>query len=123
MGGGAFAAAYIGSIDDPLLGPKLVIPDHKLYFISVDTETEAAYLTGFLNAETIAGAVTAYAAQLSLGVSVAEYLHIPKFDPNHPDHIDLSTLAQAITQREDATPSEVERQRLDHLAQKIITIG
>lgn len=123
MGGGAFAAAYVGSIDDPLLGPKLVIPDHKLYFIPVDTETEAAYLTGFLNAETIASAVTAYAAQLSLGVSVAEYLHIPKFDPNHPDHIDLSTLAQAITQREDATPSDVERQRLDHLAQRIITVG
>ncbi|WP_054773317.1 hypothetical protein [Methylogaea oryzae] len=53
MAGSSFAAAYVGSIDDPILGKRLVIPDHKLYFIPVQTEDEAAYLTAFLNTPTV----------------------------------------------------------------------
>ena len=44
---------------------------------AVISATEAAYLTGFHNAPTISRAVSAYAPQLSLGVTAAEYLLIP----------------------------------------------
>lgn len=97
MGGGGFAAAYVGSYSDPVLNEKLVIPDHKLYFVPCGTEDEAAYLTGVLNAPVVAEAVASYAAQLSLGVSVVEYLLIPKFDPDNADHTTVSLLAQKIT--------------------------
>jgi hypothetical protein len=33
---------------------KTAVPDHKLYFIPVDSEPEAAGLKGFLNAPSIA---------------------------------------------------------------------
>lgn len=94
-----FAAAYIGSISIEFAGDKVVIPDHKLYFIPVESEQEAAYLTGFLNAPTIAQAISAYAAQLSLGASVAKYLRIPLFDASDVRMETIAEIARAITQR------------------------
>jgi hypothetical protein len=96
--GNAFAAAYIGSTT-VASGQKIVVPDHKLYFIPVDSEPEAAYLTGFLNAPTVSNAVSAYAAQLSLGASVAEYLRIPKFDQSEVHMAAIAGIARAITSR------------------------
>ena len=94
-----FAAAYLGPVVDPVLGPKVAIPDHKLYFVPVLTEEEAAYLTGLLNAGVVVEAVTSYAAALGLGASVVETLRIPRFDAAAPRHRELSALARAITGR------------------------
>ena len=60
MSGGNFRAAYVSETEHPLLGRKMVVPDHKLYFVPVDTEMEAAYLTGLLNSPSVAEAVDAY---------------------------------------------------------------
>lgn len=107
--GNSFAAAYVGSTAMGASGEKIVIPDHKLYFIPVETEGEAAYLTGFLNAPTIASAVSAYGAQLSLGASVAEYLRIPPYSDTDPHMAAISGLARSITaQRGSAGPGEME---------------
>lgn len=107
--GNTFAAAYIGSAAVGASGDMIVIPDHKLYFIPVETEAEAAYLTGFLNAPTIANAVSAYGAQLSLGASVAEYLRIPPYSDTDPHMASISDLARSITaQRGIAGPGEIE---------------
>jgi hypothetical protein len=97
--GKTFAAAYVGSIDTGFAGQKIVIPDHKLYFISTETEGEAAYLTGFLNAPVVSSAVSAYASRLSLGVSVAEYINIPRYDERNTDIRAIRELAIAITER------------------------
>lgn len=97
--GNTFAAAYIGNATIEHAGKKTVIPDHKLYFIPVESESEAAYLTGFLNAPTIAKAVSAYAAQLSLGASVAEYLNIPKFDEANEKMAAIGSIARDLTNR------------------------
>jgi hypothetical protein len=95
--GNTFAAAYIGSATINFVGKKTVVPDHKLYFIPVDSEPEAAYLTGFLNAPTISKAVSAYGAQLSLGVSVAEYINIPKFDDSDTYMLEIADIARQLT--------------------------
>jgi hypothetical protein len=97
--GNTFAAAYIGSAKIEHAGEKTVVPDHKLYFIPVESEPEAAYLTGFLNAPTIVKAVSAYAAQLSLGASVAEYLNIPKFDGANGQMAAIGAIARDLTKR------------------------
>ena len=119
MVGKKFAAAYVGSIDDPILGKKQVIPNHKAYFISVRTEVEAAYLTGFLNAPHISKAVSAYAAQLSLGASVPEYLRIPKYDSKNKEHANLARLSKRITRRGDG-PTEKELQLLDQIVGSLL---
>ena len=114
MGGGKFAAAYIGTLVDPLVGAREVVPDHKLYFVPLQTEEEAAYLTGVLNAPVVAHAISSYAAQLSLGVSVVEYLDIPLYDPANPTHIAISKLAARLTAYEDE-PTAEDFEKLDRL--------
>lgn len=95
--GNTFSAAYIGSASIGFAGEKTVVPDHKLYFIPVESEPEAAYLTGLLNAPTIAKAISAYGAQLSLGVSVTEYLKIPKFDEADEKMAAIGSIARELT--------------------------
>lgn len=119
MRGRRFCAAYVGPVDDPVLGERVVVPDHKLYFVPVGSEAEAAYLTGILNAPIITSAISAYAAQLSLGVSVIENLKIPEFDPTDPDHGALARIAKAVTTR-DGGITDDESEELDRLAFKVV---
>lgn len=97
MSGGQFAAAYVGSYDHPILGSKVVVPDHKVYFVPMESEDEAAFLTGFLNSSLVSSAVAAYAAALSLGVSVVEYLLIPQYNPADNEQAAIVELAKMIT--------------------------
>ncbi|NML42533.1 N-6 DNA methylase [Ramlibacter sp. G-1-2-2] len=97
--GKEFAAAYIGTAPSKHLGDKVVVPDHKVYFIPVQTEGEAAYLTAYLNAPLVSRSISAYGAQLSLGTSVAEYLNIPGYVPNNANMAGLSEVGQLITRR------------------------
>ncbi|MBI1915086.1 MAG: N-6 DNA methylase [Planctomycetes bacterium] len=120
MPGGQFGAAYVGQPYDPMLGSKPIIPDHKIYFVPLQSENEAAYLTGVLNAPLVAEAISAYAAQLSLGVSVVEYLALPRFDPKNKTHSRLAELAQRATKRGSATDEE--RQQLDEVARRLFSI-
>ncbi len=115
-----FRAAYTGPVDDPVLGPRVVIPDHKLYFVPAASEDEAAFLTGLLNAPVVARAITAYAAALSLGTSVIEILRIPPFDPACSGHGELSALARAIT-RAGGVESPDQTAALDRLALALLT--
>ena len=114
MSGGRFCAAYVGSMDDPLVGRKVVVPDHKLYMVPVDTLEEAQFLTGVLNAPTVSAAVGAYAAQLSLGTSVIEYLRIPGFDAGYPNHREIAAIASNLSDRE-APPTQEELAVLDEI--------
>jgi N-6 DNA Methylase len=118
--GKAFAAAYVGS-SDAGGQPKVVIPDHKLYFIPVETEAEAAYLTGFLNAPLVSQSVSAYAAQLSLGASVAEYLRIPKFDQANHVMQELSDKALELT-RNGGMVTARDTESLDRLVAGLLSL-
>ena len=120
MGGHDFCAGYIGPVDDPVLGTKVVVPDHKLYFVPVETIDEARYLTAILNAPTIAGAIAAYAAQLSLGVSVIENLKLPAFDPGNEQHRSLVQVAREITEHHGEANNE-NLSRLDELAYAVVS--
>lgn len=119
MSGSRFCAAYIGEVDDPILGPKVAIPDHKLYMVPLQTLEEAQYLTGILNSRTISAAIGGYAAQLSLGTSVIEYLKIPRLDLDHDDHARLVEISGDITNR-DGEPETGELDELDRLAVSIV---
>jgi hypothetical protein len=120
MSGQRFGAAYVGPVEDPVLGRRVVVPDHKLYFVPVPTEDEARYLTGILNAATIADGVAAYAAQLSLGVSVIDNLKVPAFHPEDPDHRALAHLAGELT-RQGGQGSDEQLGEMDRLARHIVS--
>ncbi|WP_336273314.1 N-6 DNA methylase [Vreelandella indica] len=115
-----FSAAYVGSYEVGGVS-KIVIPDHKLYFIPVESEDEAAYLTGFLNSLTISNAVSAYASQLSLGASVADYLNIPKFDKSNTVMSNISDLSKKITSSKGVLSQE-DLNLLDVYVKKLIKL-
>lgn len=118
MPNGRFAAGYTGGFDDPVLGSRTVVPDHKLYFVACDSEDEAAYLTALLNAPLVADAISGYAAQLSLGASVVAYLLIPAFDGTDPAHRAMAALARALT-RAGGNASPAQLRELDRLASRV----
>ncbi|MCU0783694.1 MAG: N-6 DNA methylase [Verrucomicrobia bacterium] len=114
MPGGRFAAAIVAPVRHPLLGKKLVVLDHKLYFVPCKSLNEAAFLTALLNAPIVSEAISAYAAQLSLGVSVVEYLALPRFNSKDSTHRALVSLALRLTQNV-GVPSPAEWDSLDSL--------
>ena len=107
-----------GANPHPVLGEKLVTPDHKVYYVPLDTEQEAAYLAGVLNAPLVAQAIAAYLPVLSAGTNVVEHLAVPPYNHRNADHIAISQLAMRITRRGNG-PNEVELSRLDRIARRI----
>lgn len=117
MSGARFCAAMAGPhVGAPWEG-KPVVPDHKLYFVPLEDEQEAAYLCAVLNAPAVARAIDAYAAQLSLGVSVVERLRIPRFDRSQQHHVRIAALA---TYASAAGVSEATERQLDAWALEIL---
>lgn len=121
MPGGRFAAALVSPRRESEWGRRIVILDHKLYFVPVSSQAEAAYLAALLNAPIVSEAISAYAAQLSLGVSVVEYLALPSFDRLDPVHGRLSALGTVLTFQADP-PSPEQWQELDSLARSAFGI-
>lgn len=121
MPGGRFAAALVSPDENKLWGTRVIIPDHKLYFVPCATLEEAAYLTAMLNAPVVSEAISAYAAQLSLGVSVVEYLALPAFKASDKQHQELSRLGIKLT-RQDDVPSAEQWEELDGLARSAFGI-
>jgi hypothetical protein len=120
MSGARFCAAYVGPANDSILGNKVIVPDHKLYFVPVESLGEAQFLAAILNAPVISSAISGYSAQLSLGTSVIENLTIPEFDPMDRRHAELARIAEAITGRGGGA-TKAELARLDKLAKEVVT--
>lgn len=114
MPGGRFAAALVSPDKSAEWGTRVIIPDHKLYFVPCAALDEAAYLTAILNAPVVSEAISAYAAQLSLGVSVVEYLALPSFDSKNDTHRSLSKMGIKLT-RQAALPTAEQWAELDDL--------
>ena len=94
MSGGRFCAAYVEPMLIERLGARVVVPDHKVYMVPVESLFEAQLLTGILNAPSIASAVSAYAAQLSLGTSVTKYLRLPPSNRGDSRQCQITELVQ-----------------------------
>lgn len=120
MSGGKFEAAYCSSYDCPWGVDKVIVPDHKLYFIPCSSEEEAAFITAYLNSSLVSSAISAYANALSLGTSVTEYIRIPVFDPSDTSMQDLCVIGKKA-QHGRLTPDEVKEQ-MDGLVRKILAV-
>lgn len=117
MSGSGFVAAYVGGSE---FGDttKTVIPDHKVYYVPLGSEDEAAYLAAFLNSRIAAHAINAYSSSLSLGTSVTDYLAIPRYDENNPVMAELSDASKRF--HRGIVPTEADEDRLDVLVKSLI---
>ncbi|PWG66714.1 N-6 DNA methylase [Bifidobacterium callitrichidarum] len=117
MSGGGFVAAYVDS-SEFCGGTKMVIPDHKVYFVPVSSEDEAAYLTAFLNAGMVSDAINAYSSALSLGTSVTDYLNIPGFDGHNETMMLMASMAKRFKHGD--TPTKEDETTLNSMVRKLI---
>lgn len=87
-GGSNIAAAYL-RLDD---SNKDIIIDQTLYYIEVETEKEAIYLTGLLNSAGLNNAIKTLQPSGIMGerhIHTLPFLFIPQFDPTIPEHSEL----------------------------------
>ncbi len=82
-------AAVIGSVEDEILGERVVVPDHTAILIPSKTETEAHYLCALLNSAPAQLAAMSYIV-LHPDPHVLTRIGIPKYDAKNETHAALS---------------------------------
>jgi len=98
-------ASVVNSIDHELLGNKLVIPDHNVLMVPLDTAQEANYLCGVLNSEIVNDFAIAYISWF-YSSHILEHINIPNFDANNKEHLKISELSKMAHKKGELTNSE-----------------
>ncbi len=110
-------ASVINSIDYGLLGNKLVIPDHNVLMVPLDTAEEAHYLCGILNSEIVNEFVIAYISWF-YSSHILEHINIPSFNVNNRNHRRISELSQKAHLHKKLT--EFEQEELNNITLAIL---
>ncbi|HEY1238974.1 MAG TPA: N-6 DNA methylase [Bryobacteraceae bacterium] len=87
------ALPFTAAVAEPA-GGIVPIPDHKLMIVPVDSEMEAHYLCGALNAPPVSAAVAAYAVQTQIATHVLEHIGVPRFRREEPVHRGLASASR-----------------------------
>lgn len=90
-----FICAVVSEVEDTLLGKKMLLPNEKVMYVSLDNELKAYYLCGVLSSSLIAECVQSYMNPTSISAHVLDKLNIPKFEANNTIHLQI---AQACKQ-------------------------
>ena len=85
----------VSSADDENLGKKLVLPEHVLSFIPLNSKKEAHYVCAILNSSTAKTNLRTLSdgGKSGLSASIVSNLRLDKFSPQNPLHEELSTLS------------------------------
>jgi len=97
---GKFSAAVAGSADVPLVGERPYVPDHKIFFVAMDSKTEAHYLCGVLNSTTVAEFVDSHNVAIQVG-DIFKHMRLPVFDPANASHTNLAKLVEKAHKEHD----------------------
>lgn len=94
-GGSNVAAAYTSITAD---NADIVI-DQTLYYLVVDNESEAVFVTGLLNSDVLSEAITTYQPSGRFGerhIHTLPKYFIPQFDSNNADHASFVEATRAL---------------------------
>lgn len=89
----SFYAAVAGSSEVPLVGTKVYVPDHKIYFASFDDKDTAYFVCGLLNSPTIKEWINSHNVSIQVA-DVFKHLTIPEFDLTSKMHINLANMVE-----------------------------
>ena len=90
-----FVCAVMGNVDDAYLGNKMILPNEKIMYVSLEDEDEAYYLCGILSSTLIADCVKSYMNPTSISAHVLDKLNIPNFDRNNAEHMAIARECKA----------------------------
>jgi hypothetical protein len=117
-----FVASVIGAVHDKWLGEKLILPDHKLILVPVDSLTHAHYLCGILNSSPVRLVVRSYSVMTQVGTHVTEHVALPPYDLGDPTHARLANQSQqahSATAAGDAARVQEIEAEIDRLAAQL----
>jgi hypothetical protein len=113
-GKGEFSSVVMGPTEDNWLGGKVVIPNEKCIIVPFDNEDEAHYVCAVLNSSVAQLIVMSYTIETQISTHVLKHVHVPRFGPTNPVHIQLSDLSKRAHELakagKDEELNEVERE-------------
>jgi hypothetical protein len=89
-----FRATVISSALEGWLPNRIVVPDHKLYFVALPSENEAHYLCGFLNSEPVRLWLGGFLHGKQIGTTVFEHMNVPAYDPANALHLQIADISR-----------------------------
>jgi GNAT superfamily N-acetyltransferase len=121
----AFRCAVVGDSRNSLVPNKRLVPDHKLYFAELDSKEEAHYLCAYLNSRPARAWLGGFLHGKQIGTSVFEFMRVPSFDEQDPDHLQLAEISlQASRQRAgNRTSALLSAEREEELARLVRKIA
>ncbi len=99
-----FVCAVVGTVHDPWLGERLLLPNEKVMYVATACEEEAYYLCGVLSSTAVARCVRGYMRPTSISAHVLEKLGIPGYDGDAPLHREIARLCREGHRAEDVFP-------------------
>lgn len=99
-----FVCAVIGTVSDPFLGEKLLLPNEKVMYVATDCREEAYYLCGMLSSTPAARCVESYMNPTSISAHVLRRLYIPPYDASDRLHREIAALCREGHGRADISP-------------------
>lgn len=76
------------------LGEKLLIPDHKIYFVEFNECEPAYYLCGLMTCSRVQRFIRSFHVMLQVG-DVFKHMRLPEYNPDDIQHARLAELVQA----------------------------
>lgn len=101
-GNNAFPAAVVGCGTVPVIGKRVIVPDHKIFFVEFNDPKPAYYLCGLLNSSTVRTFIQSHNISIQVG-NIFKHMSLPQFDKSNKDHVKLVRLVKkAHAERDDA---------------------
>jgi len=116
----------ISTTKDEKLGEKLVLAEHVLYFVPLNSSDEAHYVCAVLNSYLVRETLKALSSKSKSGLSgsIVGKIKLDKFNPKNNLHKRLSSLSkkahQLAEKNDDETLREVQKE-IDTLVEKLYT--
>lgn len=98
---GDFSAAVVESGAVPGYGPRVYVPDHKLYFAGFDRPEPAFYLCGLLHSEIVKEMIEAHNVATNMG-DIFKHVSLPEYDAESEKHKALALLVKQAHQEDDS---------------------
>ena len=102
-----FQAAVFSDAIVPLIGKRVFVPDHKVYFSDFASEDVAHFVCGLLNSAIVKEYVESHTIQIQVS-NIFKHLKIPRYQSDRIDHRDLAGKSQAAhLERDNAKRKEL----------------
>lgn len=121
-----FRACVISQDSKSPLPNKIIVPDHKLYMLSLKNEDEAHFVCGVLNSTHLSRILGGFLIGKQIGTSIFRYVGIKTYDPQNPKHKAIAGISKNAHLKRNCSSitdelDKLEQSKLDELVRKIFS--